>query len=99
MSKHTTQFLQKHAAATTQNIVADPLFIRLPRAGQYEPTSRSLGLRNSERSQNVSGSGANPSEVKKPSPYLTICFQSVLRFLSRAVTSYPGSALAGAISG
>src|ERR1039458_4768868 len=33
----------------------------------WHTTSRSLGLRKSERSQNVSGSGAKPREVKKPS--------------------------------
>src|ERR1017187_6171369 len=51
----------------------------------WHTTSRSLGLRNSERSQKVCGSGSHPSETKKFSPYFTICFQSVLRFLSSAV--------------
>ena len=53
----------------------------------WHTTSRSRGLRNSERSQKVCGSGAKPSEVKKPSPYCTICFQSVLRFFRIAVRS------------
>ena len=34
----------------------------------WHTTSRSRGFRNSERSQNVSGSGAKPSDVKKLSP-------------------------------
>ena len=53
----------------------------------WHTTSRSAGLRNSERSQKVCGSGLNPSEVKKPSPYFTICFQSVFFFFSSAVRS------------
>ena len=42
----------------------------------WQTTSRSCGFVNSERSQNVSGSGAKPSEVKKPSPLFTIFFAS-----------------------
>ena len=34
----------------------------------WQTTSRSRGFTNSERSQNVFGSGSNPSEVKKRSP-------------------------------
>ena len=45
----------------------------------WQTTSRSFGLVNIERSQKVLGSGSNPSEVKKPSPYLTIWIASVLR--------------------
>ncbi len=39
----------------------------------WHTTSRSRGFTKSERFQNVSGSGAKPSDVKKPSPYFTIC--------------------------
>ena len=38
----------------------------------WHTTSRSRGLTNSDRSQNVFGSGSNPSEVKKRSPMRTI---------------------------
>ena len=34
----------------------------------WQTTSRSCGFTNSERSQNVAGSGSKPSEVKKRSP-------------------------------
>jgi hypothetical protein len=38
----------------------------------WHTTSRSAGFTNSDRSQNVCGSGAKPSEVKKASPACTI---------------------------
>ena len=34
----------------------------------WQTTSRSAGLTNSERSQNVAGSGSKPRELKKRSP-------------------------------
>ncbi len=43
----------------------------------WQTTSRSRGRTNSERFQKVSGSGAKPSEVKKPSPYFTMPMASV----------------------
>ncbi len=38
----------------------------------WHTTSRSAGFVNSDRSQNVAGSGWNPSDVKKRSPCRTI---------------------------
>ena len=40
----------------------------MSQAEAWQTTSRSRGLVIIERSQNVSGSGAKPSELKKPSP-------------------------------
>ena len=53
----------------------------------WQTTSRSCGLTNIERSQKVFGSGSKPSELKKPSPYLTIWRASVLRDLRISVRS------------
>src|SRR5271156_952700 len=46
---------------------------------EWHTTSRSAGLLNSERSQNVAGSGANPREMKNPSPYGAIPLASLFR--------------------
>ena len=54
----------------------------------WQTTSRSRGFTNSERSQNVFGSGAKPSEVKKPSPYFTMPMGSTFFAFSRSVMSY-----------
>jgi len=56
--------------------------VDVPRAGMahHLPVP---GLQKQRTLQNVCGSGSNPSDTKKFSPYFTICFQSVLRFLSQ----------------
>src|SRR3546814_14685639 len=55
-------------------------------AEAWHTTSRSRGRVICERCQNVSGSGANPSEEKKPSPVFTIFSGSYLFVTSRSVT-------------
>src|SRR3546814_10155299 len=53
-------------------------------AEAWQTTSRSRGRVICERCQNVSGSGANPSEEKKPSPVFTIFSGSYLFATSRS---------------
>ena len=63
----------------------------------WQTTSRSRGFTKSDRSQNVFGSGSNPSDVKKRSPMRTISSGVTFRALrmSSSDTRYgppPGGA-------
>ena len=59
----------------------------------------SRGLTNRDRSQNVFGSGSNPSEVKNRSPIRTMPSGSILRAFKLAVRENDCCQSAGAISG
>src|SRR5467141_118888 len=60
-------------------LIRKSFFESTSQALAWQTTSRSAGLVNNDRSQNVFGSGANPSDVKNPSPYRTIPCASVFR--------------------
>jgi hypothetical protein len=60
--------------------------VSMSHALAWQTTSRSLGLTNSDRSQNVFGSGARPSEVKKRSAIRTISMGSTFFASSRSVS-------------
>ena len=74
------------------------LKLSMSHALAWQTTSRSRGFTNSERSQNVLGSGAKPIEVKKPSPYFTMPMGSTFFAFSRSVTSYGCFCCGGATS-
>ena len=65
----------------------------------WQTTSRSFGFTNSERSQNVFGSGAKPSDSKKPWPYFTMPMASTFFAFSSSVMSYGGFCCGGATMG
>ena len=65
----------------------------------WQTTSRSRGLVNIDRSQNVAGSGSSPSEVKNASPVFTIFTASHFLRTMAADTSSDGCPLYGSTSG
>jgi hypothetical protein len=65
----------------------------------WQTTSRSRGLVNIDRSQNVGGSGSRPSEVKNASPVFTIFTASHFLRTMAADTSSDGCPLYGSTSG
>jgi hypothetical protein len=62
----------------------------------WQTTSRSRGFTNSDRSQNVFGSGAKPSDEKNRSPILTISTGSILRAFRVSVSENAVFSPAGA---
>ena len=60
--------------------------LSMSQALAWQTTSRSRGLTNSDRSQNVFGSGSKPSDVKNRSAMRTISSASTFLALSRSVS-------------